>query len=650
MCRVRTCWLLLLTSAICAGVFDFATLNDGAGGRSANAAQLQLDFPNAGPKPIVNIRPWYRFKPKAGQVHHGWKLSLRHLPSGNHDFDALKKVAKLTSDPLELDGLLVAAIGLERVAAMRNVESLQLSDHAAITNDGLKMLQKLPRLRRISFHGRSVTNAGLEHLAVHKHLESLRISQTRIDGAGLVHLKNFPELKELVLSNVRMDRVPGLVHLTSLKNLQHLSLSRNRAYAKDIAHLKELTNLQSLDLFERIEDDHFAYFSGMEHLRSLRVRSHDLSPNAIRHLKNLNHLRFVRGTISEEAKATIRHVLPRVALQETSDKLREETEVEFTDTPLVDALEFLTELHDMPITVDDRSLAAAGVETDTPVNLIGSGFSFKSALGLVLEPLELAWIVRTDGITITSQETADKTFETRYYDFYQLIPDDDIDELARLASKIVQFHSWNLKDQPVSISVEGTSLKVTHNQRVHALVATLLEGFESDGFKASHRQFPAEDRIRSALGEETDIRFVNTPISHGFEFIAELHNITTHLDEPALKELGIDSDSDELTATINGVSLETALTKLLKPRKLTFVVKHETLFVTSQEWADKMLTLRTYQIPLEKKARGRFLNTLTASQINSKPRSLALEFGHRMLILSTLEGHYHFQKELRSAK
>ena len=649
MSRIRAIWLLLFTSAFCTGVFDFKAFDDGVGGSAANAAELTLDFPNAGPKPIVNILPWFRFEQNVGHVHYGWKLSLRHPPSGDHDFDALKSVPKLTSDPLELDGPLVAALGLEQVARMQNVESLQFSKQAPITDAGLKTLQKLPRLRQLSIYGRSVTNDGLQHLAVHKQMELLLISQTRINGAGLVHLKNFPELKDLVLSNVRMDRTPGLQHLSTLKKLRILYLAGNRTHLTELRHLTELTSLRKLHLQENIDDAQFDIFPKLVHLRSLTVSSRVLSPKAIHHLKNLKHLRYFDGRFSKEVQATIRHELPHVAMQEMSDKLREDTEAQFTDTPLVDALEFLTKLHDIPITVNDRSLVAAGVETDTPINQIASGVTLESALSLILEPRKLAWIVTTDGITITSQETADKSFETRYYDFHQLIPDDDIDELARLASKIVQFHSWELKDQPVSISVEGTSLKVTHNQRVHALMAALVVGFELDGFEVSYRKFPAEDRIRATLEEETEIEFTDTPIDNGLKFLAELHNITMHLDKPAVNELGIDLNSVGLTAKINKVSLETALNKLLKPLKLTFVIRHETLFVTSQERADKMLMLRTYQIPTEKQARGTFLKTLTTSEINSKPRSLAFEFGHRMLILSTIEGHYRFRKGLRSA-
>ena len=95
--------------------------------------------------------------------------------------------------------------------------------------------------------------------------------------------------------------------------------------------------------------------------------------------------------------------------------LTESTEVTFTDQPLKEALDYLESIHHIEIYIDAAALSDEGISTDQNVNLVMSGVTLRSCLRLMLEPLNLTYIIEDEVMKITTQAKADEKMTTRVY-------------------------------------------------------------------------------------------------------------------------------------------------------------------------------------------------------------------------------------------
>lgn len=90
-------------------------------------------------------------------------------------------------------------------------------------------------------------------------------------------------------------------------------------------------------------------------------------------------------------------------------------DIEFIDTPLMDAADFIANSQGLSIIIDEQALQEAGVATDEPINRTLSGVSLASALKIILDPLELTYLVEDEVLKITTQAAADEKRFTRTY-------------------------------------------------------------------------------------------------------------------------------------------------------------------------------------------------------------------------------------------
>ena len=88
--------------------------------------------------------------------------------------------------------------------------------------------------------------------------------------------------------------------------------------------------------------------------------------------------------------------------------LDERGEVSFNAQPLSGVMKFFETTFDVPIVIDNKQLEIANLTPDEPVNLNLPPVSFRSALNLILKPLNLTFVVRNEVLLITSNEEAAK--------------------------------------------------------------------------------------------------------------------------------------------------------------------------------------------------------------------------------------------------
>ncbi|MCC7421770.1 MAG: hypothetical protein IT428_15935, partial [Planctomycetaceae bacterium] len=113
----------------------------------------------------------------------------------------------------------------------------------------------------------------------------------------------------------------------------------------------------------------------------------------------------------------------RPAEERIRSALDQTTEFEFVETPLKDAMSFLSDLHNITIILDDAALEGENIDKDVAVNRIMSGISLRSALKIILEPLALTYIIEDEVMKITTITEAEdpKHNTTRVYPVGDLV-------------------------------------------------------------------------------------------------------------------------------------------------------------------------------------------------------------------------------------
>src|SRR6056297_318400 len=87
----------------------------------------------------------------------------------------------------------------------------------------------------------------------------------------------------------------------------------------------------------------------------------------------------------------------------------------FIEESLENVVRQLSELHDIPIRVDIRSLEEIGLSGDVPVSSDLKGTSLRSYLRLMLEELDLTYMIKDEVLKITTTETAEANLVTKVY-------------------------------------------------------------------------------------------------------------------------------------------------------------------------------------------------------------------------------------------
>lgn len=165
--------------------------------------------------------------------------------------------------------------------------------------------------------------------------------------------------------------------------------------------------------------------------------------------------------------------------------LLEQTEVAFVGQTIAEAIQFLAELHDLPIRFDKAALQEGGIPTDTVIDdLVISGITLESALNLIFEEVEfqagaleeLTWIVEDEVMKITTKFGAEERIETHVYDVSGLLRARySGTELAQLVEVMTERESWESAGGLGVVMEIDDGLVVSNSQPVHREVAALLD-------------------------------------------------------------------------------------------------------------------------------------------------------------------------------
>ena len=105
----------------------------------------------------------------------------------------------------------------------------------------------------------------------------------------------------------------------------------------------------------------------------------------------------------------------------------------------------------------------------------------------------------------------------------------------------------------------------------------------------------AEEEIFRQLDSDTQLDFLESPLSEVVEFLEEYHDIEIVIDNRALQDAGLDSNTP-ITQTLRGISLRSALRLILRELDLTYMVRDEVLQITSLDEAEQDLVTKVYPV------------------------------------------------------
>ncbi len=179
----------------------------------------------------------------------------------------------------------------------------------------------------------------------------------------------------------------------------------------------------------------------------------------------------------------------RSVANEINRKLDKKSGFDFLETPLSDACDFISEEHNISIIIDGNALDEIGVATDEPITMSLDDVSLRSALHLILEPLDLAYTIHDEVLMITSADEAAEQLDTRIYFTSDTSPSSDdfvpAKDLVKMLTQLVEQDTWEeLGGHGVAMEFPGdpSRLIIRQTQRVHEKVDEFL--YE---IRASHR-------------------------------------------------------------------------------------------------------------------------------------------------------------------
>ena len=107
--------------------------------------------------------------------------------------------------------------------------------------------------------------------------------------------------------------------------------------------------------------------------------------------------------------------------QKIYEALDKVTTFEFPGNPLTDVVDFIRVTYNIPIIFDDTELNEEGISTDEEVSLVISGITLESALKLLLEKLDLTYVIEDEVMKITTTFAAGDIQTTRVYSVGDLV-------------------------------------------------------------------------------------------------------------------------------------------------------------------------------------------------------------------------------------
>ena len=185
-------------------------------------------------------------------------------------------LAQLASSPeaaaaiieINMQGAQVSATGLGYLAALPNLESLNISN-SHVAADSLTAIGKAQSLKNIDFTNSDTNDRVVSELARIPHIQTLNLSGTQVTGGSATGLGSMRELTDLSLAGTSAD--DQIIARLSALPLRRLDLSKSRITNASLPVILKIATLESLNVsFCRVTGEAFKGF-GKSDIKELSV-------------------------------------------------------------------------------------------------------------------------------------------------------------------------------------------------------------------------------------------------------------------------------------------------------------------------------------------------------------------------------------------
>lgn len=201
---------------------------------------------------------------------------------------------------------------------------------------------------------------------------------------------------------------------------------------------------------------------------------------------------------------------------------------QFHDAPLSEVAQFVTQTCQIPIQIDKQALDDVGISSDIPVTAHLSKVPLRSFLNVMLEQLELTYVITDEVLLITTPEEAESESKIRVYPVTDLVQigdatdTPDYDSLIRTIITSVEPDKWSdvggagmIEPFPLS-----AVLVIAQTDQIHQKVENLLAALRRAQSPVAHAQ-KAEPTPRAATVKNTQQE--RAPVGEGAEQYLEVY-------------------------------------------------------------------------------------------------------------------------------
>ncbi len=225
MCRGMSAirFSVVVAATMLAAGFSWAQQPPKPATETKQSKDASADWAPKGLKLSANAKEWFNPAARAFLSHGKREITvLEDDDMLEGDLDALPLLPEVNSLCL-MGGF--SEQGLARLRGLKTIEYLHLEDNIIVNDKELEYFATMPNLRKLEILiGYGITDKGLEILSKAPRLEVLELVNADITEKGLRYLKKFPELRELRLAGTKLtwaclERFPKVDKLRICKTI-----------------------------------------------------------------------------------------------------------------------------------------------------------------------------------------------------------------------------------------------------------------------------------------------------------------------------------------------------------------------------------------------------------------------------------------------
>ena len=210
---------------------------------------------------------------------------------------------------------------------------------------------------------------------------------------------------------------------------------------------------------------------------------------------------------TDAAKEPLVEFLPQLTPSEEKilAELDKPTNFDFQEIPLSDVAFFIHDKLGIEVQLDKHSLDEGGISTDKQITFHIKNVSLRSALRLMLRPLDATFVISDEVLQIMTLTKAGNQMVTRTYPVGDLVEDNDYETLVKTIIAIVWPTTWGEVGGPGGIAVvkPSQSIVISQTDNVQDEVLQLLRSL-----RAARKAQPPRGSTKSESSQPADAKSV----------------------------------------------------------------------------------------------------------------------------------------------